>query len=141
MEEIVQPCAGLESTGTRSGGLHLRGNVRPGLVEHGLVGPSFVPPPPVMGSLVLDARAELKEAGHGHGPLSVVVKLSRLGFTPPSRATVARIFSRAGVVVPEPRKKPRSAYKRVAAECGLANRLDRVAACRPDEGSSLPAHR
>ena len=66
----------------------------------------------VMVDLVLDTRAELKEAGHDHGPLSVVAKLTRLGFTPPSRATVARIFSRAGVVVPEPRKKPRSAYKR-----------------------------
>jgi putative transposase len=41
-----------------------------------------------------------------------MAKLSRQGFRPPSRATVARIFARAGVVVPEPRKKPRSAYKR-----------------------------
>jgi transposase InsO family protein len=65
-----------------------------------------------MVDLVLGTRAELKEAGHDHGPLSVVAKLTRLGFTPPSRATVARIFARAGVVVPEPRKKPRSAYKR-----------------------------
>ena len=31
---------------------------------------------------------------------------------PPSRATLARIFSRAGVVVPEPKKKPRSAFRR-----------------------------
>ena len=67
----------------------------------------------VMADLVLDTRDEFKEAGHDHGPLSVVAKLSGLGFTPPSRATVARLFSRAGVVVPESRKKPRSAYKRV----------------------------
>lgn len=62
--------------------------------------------------LLLDTRAELQERGLDHGPLSVIAKLSRMGLKPPSRATVARIFVRAGVVVPEPRKKPRSAYKR-----------------------------
>lgn len=67
---------------------------------------------PAMIDLLLGARDELKELGLDHGPLSVMAKLSRQGFRPPSRATVARIFTRAGVVVPEPRKKPRSAYKR-----------------------------
>lgn len=62
--------------------------------------------------LLLGTRAELEDAGFDHGPLSVMAKLRRQGFTTPSRATVARIFSRAGVVVPEPRKKPRSAYIR-----------------------------
>ncbi|WP_420030106.1 DDE-type integrase/transposase/recombinase [Psychromicrobium xiongbiense] len=42
----------------------------------------------------------------------MIAKLSRQGFDPPSLATVARVFSRAGAIVPEPRKKPRSAYKR-----------------------------
>jgi transposase InsO family protein len=67
---------------------------------------------PGMVALLLVARAELKDEGLDHGPLSVIAKLSRRGYFPPSRATVARIFVRAGVVVPEPRKKPRSAYKR-----------------------------
>lgn len=67
---------------------------------------------PGMIALLLGTRAELKEDGHDHGPLSVMARLSRQGYVPPSRATVARIFVRAGVVVPEPRKKPRSAYKR-----------------------------
>lgn len=65
-----------------------------------------------MNDLLLATRAELEQAGFDHGPLSVIAKLTRQGFDPPSRATVARIFTRAGVVVPEPRKKPRSAYKR-----------------------------
>jgi putative transposase len=65
----------------------------------------------VMVDLLLQTRADLQEAGHDYGPLSVVAKLTRMGLMPPSRATVSRIFSRAGVVVPEPRKKPRSAYK------------------------------
>jgi transposase InsO family protein len=67
---------------------------------------------PAMVDLLLTARDELKGLGLDHGPLSVMAKLSRQGLRPPSRATVARIFARAGVVVPEPRKKPRSAYKR-----------------------------
>lgn len=67
---------------------------------------------PAMIELLLGTREELHESGLDHGPLPVIAKLSRQGFKPPSRATVARIFVRAGVVVPEPRKKPRSAYKR-----------------------------
>lgn len=65
-----------------------------------------------MVELLLGTRVELENAGYDHGPKSVIAKLRRQGFKPPSRATVARIFSRAGVVVPEPRKKPRSAYIR-----------------------------
>ena len=67
---------------------------------------------PAMVALLLATRDELQGLGLDHGPLSVLAKLSRQGFLPPSRATVARIFTRAGVVIPEPRKKPRSAYKR-----------------------------
>lgn len=62
--------------------------------------------------IALAVRAELKAAGFDHGPLSVAAKMRRRGLTPPSRATLARLFSRAGVVVPEPRKKPRAAFRR-----------------------------
>lgn len=72
--------------------------------------PSQVGPGTV--ELVLLTREILKQSGYDHGPLSVAAKLRRQGFVPPSRATLARIFTRAGVVVPEPRKKPRSAYRR-----------------------------
>lgn len=65
-----------------------------------------------MVTLALQTRADLKRQGFDCGPLSVQAKLRRQGLTPPSRATLARIFTRAGVVVPEPRKKPRSAYRR-----------------------------
>ena len=65
-----------------------------------------------MVELLLATRADLHEGGFDHGPLSVIAKLTRQGLKPPSRATVARIFSRAGAVVPEPRKRPRSSYKR-----------------------------
>jgi putative transposase len=67
---------------------------------------------PGMVDLLLGTRTDLQKQGLDHGPLSVLSTLSRQGYRPPSRATVARIFTRSGVVVPEPRKKPRSAYKR-----------------------------
>jgi putative transposase len=62
--------------------------------------------------LALAIRAELQGNGLDYGPLSVASKMRRRGLVPPSRATLARIFSRAGVVKAEPRKKPRSAYQR-----------------------------
>ncbi|GAB3539003.1 integrase core domain-containing protein [Arthrobacter tecti] len=68
--------------------------------------------PSAMIELLLTTRAHLLEKGFDHGPLSVIAKLTRQGFEPPSRATVARIFTQAGVVVPQPRKRPRSSYKR-----------------------------
>lgn len=67
---------------------------------------------PLLAELALATRESLKSLGYDHGPLSVAAKLRRQGVQPPSRATLARIFTRAGVVVPEPRKKPRSAYQR-----------------------------
>lgn len=68
--------------------------------------------PAEMVRVALEVRAGLEAAGFDHGPLSVRAKLRRMGLQPPSRATLARIFTRAGVVVPEPRKKPRSAFRR-----------------------------
>lgn len=57
-------------------------------------------------------RAELKREGWDHGPLSVAAVMRRRGIIPPSRATLARIFTRHGVVVPEPAKRPRASYRR-----------------------------
>lgn len=63
--------------------------------------------------LVAKIRTQLKGEGLDFGPLSVLARLRRMGFTdPPSRATLARIFTQAGMVRPEPRKKPRSAFRR-----------------------------
>lgn len=62
--------------------------------------------------LALEVRSELQDRGYDYGPLSVAAKLRRRGLQPPSRATLARIFAHAGVVVPEPKKRPRSSYRR-----------------------------
>jgi putative transposase len=67
---------------------------------------------PELVQIALELRATLRDQGWDHGPLSVRAKLLAMGLAAPSRVTLARIFTRAGVVRPEPRKKPRSAYRR-----------------------------
>ena len=68
--------------------------------------------PAEIAELAVKIRRELAQGGLDHGPLSVAAAMERRGLAPPSRATLARVFSRAGEVVPAPRKKPRSAFKR-----------------------------
>ena len=63
-------------------------------------------------AVALQVRVELKRAGWDCGPLSVAAAMRRQGVTPPSRATLARIFTRHGVVTPEPAKRPRASYRR-----------------------------
>ena len=60
----------------------------------------------------LTIRADLSRHGWDAGPLSVASAMRQQGLTPPSRATLARIFTRNGVVTPQPQKKPRAAYQR-----------------------------
>jgi putative transposase len=57
-------------------------------------------------------RAWLVEQGLDAGPLSVLARMRRQGLNPPSRATLARAFAKAGVSKPEPRKRPRAANRR-----------------------------
>jgi len=60
----------------------------------------------------LSVRADLDANGWDAGPLSVAAALRLQGVTPPSRATLARVFTRRGMVEPEPAKRPRAAYRR-----------------------------
>lgn len=60
----------------------------------------------------VEVRAALESSGLDHGPISVHDKMRSLGFIAPSVASLARIFRQAGVARKEPRKKPRSAYRR-----------------------------
>ncbi|WP_233211585.1 integrase core domain-containing protein, partial [Mycobacterium sp. shizuoka-1] len=58
-------------------------------------------------------RAALEASGLDHGPISVHDKMRALGLDPvPSIASLARIFRQAGVAKAEPKKKPRSAWRR-----------------------------
>jgi transposase-like protein len=65
---------------------------------------------------VVRARKELADAGEFNGSLSIADRLAAEGISPvPSRATIARIPSRRGQVRPQPRKRPRSSYRRFQA--------------------------
>jgi transposase InsO family protein len=62
-------------------------------------------------------RKELQNKGCDCGPQSIRWKLEKDPQFPdpaalPSRATIARILSRRGLVTPQPRKRPRSSYRR-----------------------------
>lgn len=61
----------------------------------------------------LAVRAALEASGLDHGPISVHDKMRAMGLeVVPSVASLARIFRQAGVARLEPRKKPRSAWRR-----------------------------
>ena len=60
----------------------------------------------------LEIRADLTRQGWDAGPLSVASAMRQQGLKPPSRATLARIFTRNGVVAAQPQKKPRASYQR-----------------------------
>ncbi len=58
-------------------------------------------------------RAALEASGLDHGPISVHDKMNAMGLAVvPSVASLARIFRQAGVARVEPKKKPRSAWRR-----------------------------
>ena len=61
----------------------------------------------------VQVRAALEASGLDHGPISVHDKMHSMGLgVVPSVASLARIFREAGVARLEPRKKPRSAWRR-----------------------------
>jgi transposase InsO family protein len=64
---------------------------------------------------VLAERDRLTRSGHDAGPETITWHLSQRGIDV-SRASAARILSRHGRVVPQPKKKPKSAYIRFQAD-------------------------
>jgi transposase InsO family protein len=61
----------------------------------------------------VQVRAALEASGLDHGPISVHDKMHTMGLDPvPSVASLARVFREAGVARFEPKKKPRSAWRR-----------------------------
>ncbi|KAB5603489.1 IS481 family transposase, partial [Bifidobacterium jacchi] len=65
---------------------------------------------------IVALRRELDAAGLDSGPESIAARLEREGVTPPANSTIHRILRQAGLVRPEPRKRPRSSYARFEAE-------------------------
>ncbi|KQW53791.1 transposase [Nocardioides sp. Root1257] len=71
--------------------------------------------PPQTVDLVLRLRKQLLEAGHDAGADTLGWHLTHHHQITLSRATIHRILTRAGVVTPEPKKRPKSSYIRFQA--------------------------
>jgi len=67
-------------------------------------------------ALIIELRKDLAGQGLDAGPDTIAWHLERGHQVRVSPATVARCLARHGLVVPEPRKRPKSSYLRFAAE-------------------------
>jgi transposase InsO family protein len=61
---------------------------------------------------VIELRGQLTAGGLDAGPVTVAWHLAREGLPAPSTSTIRRILHAAGLITPEPRKRPRSSYLR-----------------------------
>jgi transposase InsO family protein len=61
-------------------------------------------------------RCELQAAGLDHGPVSIAARLQLEGLRPPAFSTIRRILTSAGLITPEPKKRPKSSYRRFQAD-------------------------
>jgi transposase InsO family protein len=64
---------------------------------------------------IIELRLQLTKDGFDAGPVTIAWHLEQEGHRPPSTSTIRRILHAAGLVVPEPRKRPRSSYHRFVA--------------------------
>ena len=64
---------------------------------------------------IVALRTELVASGLDGGPITIAWHLEREGLPVPSTSTIRRILHAAGLVVPEPRKRPRSSWIRFEA--------------------------
>lgn len=86
--------------------------------------------------LIVALRKELEDKGVDHGPSTIQWHLGRRGLRAvPSVATIWRVLVRRGFVVAEPRKRPKSSYRRFEAtapnELWQADCIDWVIASGP----------
>jgi transposase InsO family protein len=61
---------------------------------------------------VIGLRGQLTADGLDAGPVTIAWHLEREGLPAPSTSTIRRILHAAGLITPEPRKRPRSSYLR-----------------------------
>ena len=71
---------------------------------------------PEVQAQVIQLRLRLEEAGHDAGPHTIAAHLHREHGSSPAVSTIWKILTRHGLVVPEPKKRPRSSYLRFAAD-------------------------
>ena len=70
---------------------------------------------PALHEHILALRTQLISAGFDAGPQSIRDRLHLEGLYSPARSTIHRILKQAGLVTPEPRKRPKSSYLRFEA--------------------------
>jgi transposase len=70
---------------------------------------------PAVAERIVELRLELVKDGLDAGPVTIAWHLDREGHRPPSTSTIRRILHTAGLITPQPRKRPRSSYRRFTA--------------------------
>jgi transposase InsO family protein len=65
---------------------------------------------------IISLREGLVTGGLDAGPVTIAWHLEHEGLTPPAISTIRRIITTAGLVTPEPAKRPRSSYIRFQAD-------------------------
>src|SRR3954452_11114022 len=70
---------------------------------------------PELVDLIVRLRKELGEAGLDAGPETIAWHLAHRHGHQVSRATISRTLTRHGLVIPEPKKRPKSSYIRLEA--------------------------
>jgi transposase InsO family protein len=65
---------------------------------------------------IVALRRELAAQGLDHGPQTIGWHLEHEQLPVPSTSTIRRILLAAGLVAPEPRKRPKSSYRRFEAD-------------------------
>jgi transposase InsO family protein len=65
--------------------------------------------------VIVELRLQLTSDGLDAGPVTIAWHLTEGGHTAPSTSTIRRILHTAGLIEPEPRKRPRSSYRRFEA--------------------------
>jgi transposase InsO family protein len=64
---------------------------------------------------VIELRGRLRADGLDAGPVTIAWHLEQAGLKAPAPATISRILNGAGLITPQPRKRPRSSYARFEA--------------------------
>jgi transposase len=81
--------------------------------------------PPAVVQRIKTLRKELIDYGADAGPHSIHAALTTEMKTPPAVTTIWRILTRAGLITPEPRKRPRRTYLRFEADGTAPSLVDR----------------
>jgi transposase InsO family protein len=68
--------------------------------------------PAAMEDAIVRVRKELDDEGLDNGPVSIDGRLRTEGVTPPATATIHRVLTRRGLIIPQPQKRPDSSWKR-----------------------------